>query len=179
MKQVPFDSDKYFLRLDQKCVLHNQDEKLVSCSSMNREKFVKTSFTQKSLSKSHFRKILQVVLTFKNLLESKIFVGKQNPWIQFQSSHFSQNRSNFHSNTSSLDLQSSIAQMRLAGSKMGVFIDIIGEGKLKGHRINGSFPLGNIIVHLTLPQLIPHFGNLHWQMDNLGFPYRIELWFWK
>ena len=43
--------------------------------------------------------------------------------------------------------------------------------------INGSLPLGNSIGHLTLPQLIPHFGNLHWQMDNFGFPYRIELRF--
>ena len=64
--------------------------------------------------------------------------------------------------------------MRLEGSKMGVYIVIIGEGKLKGHQINGSLPLGNIIGHLTLPQLIPHFGNLHWQMDKFGFPYRIE-----
>ena len=177
MKQVPFDSDKYFLRFDQKCVLHNQDEKLVSCSSMNWEKFVKTGFTQKCLSKIHFRKLLQVLLTLKFFLESKIFVGKQNPWIQFQSSHFSQNRSNFHSNTSLLDLQSSIAQIRLEGLKMGVYIVIIGKGKLKGHQINGSLPLGNIIGHLTLPQLIPHFGNVHWQMDNFGLPYRIGLRF--
>lgn len=179
MKQVPFNLDKYFLRFYKKCVLHNQDEKLVSCSSMNWEKFVKTAFTQKCLSKIHFRKLLQVLLTLKFFLESKIFVGKQNPWIQLQSSHFSQNRSNFHSNTSSLDLQSSIAQERLEGSKIGVYIDIIGEGKLKGHQINGSLPLGNIIVHLTLPQLIPHFGNLHWQMDNFGLPYQIELRFGK
>ena len=54
---------------------------------------------------------------------------------------------------------------------MGVYIVIIGEVKPKGHQINGSLPLGNII---TLPQLIPHFGNLHWQMDNFGLPYRIE-----
>jgi hypothetical protein len=67
--------------------------------------------------------------------------------------------------------------MKLEGSKMGVYIEIIGEGKLKGHRINGSLPLGNIIVHLTLPQLIPDFGNLHWWMDNFGFPYQIELRF--
>ena len=177
MKQVPFDLDEYLLRFDQKCVLHNQDEKLVSCSKMNWEKFVKTSFTQKSLSESHFSKFLQVLLTLKNLLESKIFVGKKNPWIQFQSSHFSHNHSNFHSNTSSLDLQSSIAQMKLEGSKIWVYIDIIGEGKLKGHQINGSLPLGNIIRNLTLPQLIPHFGNLHWRMDNFGFPYHIELRF--
>ena len=177
MKQVSFDLDKYFLRFDRKCVLHNQDQKLVPCSSMNWEKFVKTDFTQKSLSKSHFSKILQVLLTLTNLFESKIFVGKKNSWIQFQSSHFSHNRSNFHSNTSSLDLQSSIAQMRLEGSKMGVYIIIIGEGKLKGHQINGSLPLGNIIGHLTLPQLIPHFDNLHWQMDNFGLPYQIELRF--
>jgi hypothetical protein len=144
---------------------------------MNWEKFVKTGFTQIFLSKSHFSKLLQVLLTLTNSLESKIFIGKQNPWIQLQSSHFSQNRSNFHSNTSSLDLQSSIVQMRLEGSKMGVFIDIIGEGKLKGYQINGSLPLGNIIVHLTLPQLIPHFGNLHWRMDNFGLPYRIDFRF--
>ena len=146
---------------------------------MNWEKLVKTSFTQKSLSKRHFSKSLKVLLTSTNFLESKIFIGKQNPWIQLQSSHFSQNRSNFHSNTSSLDLQSSIAQMRLEGSKMGVYIFIIGEWKLKSHQINGSLPLGNIIVHLTLPQLIPHFGNLHWRMDNFGLPYRIELRFRK
>ena len=28
MKQVPFDSDKYFLRFDRKYVLHNQDKKI-------------------------------------------------------------------------------------------------------------------------------------------------------
>ena len=67
--------------------------------------------------------------------------------------------------------------MRLEGSKMGVYIVIIGEGKLKGHQINGSLPLGNIIVHLILPQLIPHFGTLHWRMDNFGLPYQIELRF--
>jgi hypothetical protein len=67
--------------------------------------------------------------------------------------------------------------MRLEGSKMGVYIVIIGEGKLKGHQINGSLPLGNIIGNLTLPQLISHFGNLHWRMDNFGLPYRIELRF--
>jgi hypothetical protein len=60
---------------------------------------------------------------------------------------------------------------------MRVYIDIIGEGKLKSHQINGSLSLGNIIVHLPLPQLIPHFGNLQWRMDNFGFPYRIELRF--
>ena len=67
--------------------------------------------------------------------------------------------------------------MRLEGLKMGVYIVIIGKHKLKGHQINGSLSLGNILRKLTLPQLIPHFGNLHWQMDNFGFPYRIELSF--
>jgi hypothetical protein len=67
--------------------------------------------------------------------------------------------------------------MRLEGSKMGVYIVIIGEGKLKGHQINGSLSLGNIIGHLTLPQLIPHFGNHHWWIDNFGLPYWIELRF--
>jgi hypothetical protein len=62
---------------------------------------------------------------------------------------------------------------------MGVYIVIIGEGKLKGHQINGSLPLGNIIGNLSLPQLIPHFGNLHWWMDNFGLPYRTELRFGK
>ena len=60
---------------------------------------------------------------------------------------------------------------------MGVYIVIIGEGKLKGHQINVSLPLGNIIGHLTLPQLIPHFGDLHWQMDNFGLPYWTDLRF--
>ena len=60
---------------------------------------------------------------------------------------------------------------------MRVYIDIIGEGKLKGHQINGSLPLGNIIVHLPLPQLIPHFGTLHWRTDNFGSPYQIWMSF--
>ena len=38
-------------------------------------------------------------------------------------------------------------------------------------------PLGNIKVVLPLPQLIPHFGTLHWRMNNFGFPYWIELRF--
>ena len=54
------------------------------------------------------------------------------------------------------------------------YIGIIGEGKLKFHQINGSLSLGNIIVHLPLSQLMPHFGTLHWRMDNFGFPYRID-----
>ena len=69
--------------------------------------------------------------------------------------------------------------MKLEGSKIRVYIDIIGEGQLKGHQIIGSLPLGNIIVHLALLQLIPYFGNLHWQMDNFGLPYRIMLRFGK
>ena len=68
-------------------------------------------------------------------------------------------------------------QMRLQGSKIWVYIVIIGEGKLKGHQINGSLSLGNITRNLSLPQLIPQFSNLHWRTDNFGFPYRIELWF--
>jgi hypothetical protein len=60
---------------------------------------------------------------------------------------------------------------------MRVYIRIIGEGKLKSHQIDGSLSLGNIIVHLPLPQLMPHFGTLHWRMDKFGFPYRIELRF--
>jgi hypothetical protein len=67
--------------------------------------------------------------------------------------------------------------MRLEREKMGVYIVIIGKGKLKGHQINGSLPLGNIIGNLTLPQLIPNFNNLHWRIENFGLPYRIELRF--
>jgi hypothetical protein len=67
--------------------------------------------------------------------------------------------------------------MKPKGLKMRVYIDNIGDGKLKSNQINGSLPLGNIIVHLPLPQLMPHFGTLHWWMDNFGFPYRIELRF--
>jgi hypothetical protein len=103
------------------------------------------------------------------------FDGKQNVRTHSQSSQFTQIRTNAHSNTLSLVLQSTIAQMRIKGSKMRVYIDIIGEGKLKGHQINGSLPLGNIIVHLPLPQLIPYFSTLPWPMDNFGWPYRIEL----
>jgi hypothetical protein len=69
--------------------------------------------------------------------------------------------------------------MKPKGSKMRVYIIIIGEGKHKSHQINGSLPLGNIIVHLPLPQLIPHFGTLHWRIDNFGLTYRIEMRFRK
>ena len=68
-------------------------------------------------------------------------------------------------------------QTRPKGSKMRGYIDNIREGKLNIHRINGSLSLGNIIVHLPLPQLIPHFGTLPWRMDKFGFPYHIELRF--
>ena len=67
--------------------------------------------------------------------------------------------------------------MRPKGSKMRVYIGYIGEGKLKIHQINGSLPLENIIVHLPLPQLMSHFGTLHWRMDNFGLPYQNELRF--
>jgi len=67
--------------------------------------------------------------------------------------------------------------MRPKGSKMSGYIANIGKGKLKSHQINGSLSLGNIIVHLPLPQSMPHFSTLHWWMDNFGFPYRIELRF--
>ena len=85
MKQLPFDLDKYFLRFDRKCVLHNQDEKLVSCGLKNWEKIVKIGFTRESLSKSHFSKLLQVLLILKtclkakSLLESKILEFGFNP----------------------------------------------------------------------------------------------------
>ena len=57
------------------------------------------------------------------------------------------------------------------------YIGDIGEWKLKGHQINGSLSLGNIIVHFPFPQLMPHFGTLSWRMNNFGFTYRIELRF--
>ena len=59
---------------------------------------------------------------FETLLESKIFVGKQNPWNSLTILTLLTNRSNSRSNTLSLDLQSSIAQMKLEGSKMRVYI---------------------------------------------------------
>ena len=46
---------------------------------MNWEKFVKTGFTQKSLSKIHFSKLRQVLLTLTNFLEIKIFELTHNP----------------------------------------------------------------------------------------------------
>jgi hypothetical protein len=67
--------------------------------------------------------------------------------------------------------------MRPMGSKIRGYIGIIVEAKPKSHQINGSLSLGNIKVHLPLPQLMPHFSTLHWQMNNFGFPYRIELRF--
>ena len=57
------------------------------------------------------------------------------------------------------------------------YIGDIGERKIKSHQINGSLSLGNIIVYLPLSELMPHFGALHWQMDNFGFPSRIEMRF--
>ena len=57
------------------------------------------------------------------------------------------------------------------------YIGVIGEWKLKGHQINGSLSIGNIIVHLPLPQLMPDFGTLHWRIDSFGFPYQIEVRF--
>ena len=57
------------------------------------------------------------------------------------------------------------------------YIKDIGEEKLNSHQINGQLSLGNIIVHIPLPQLMPHFGTLPWRMDNFGLPYRIELRF--
>jgi hypothetical protein len=111
------------------------------------------------------------------LFENGIFVGKQILKIGF----------NPHTSltlvqTFTLTLLRSIfkaqnAQMRLEGSKIWVYIVIIGGGTLKGHQINGSLPLGNITKNLSLPQLIPHFSNLHWRMDNFGLPYWIELRF--
>ena len=67
--------------------------------------------------------------------------------------------------------------MRPKGSKMRGYIGIIGEGKLMSHQIKGSLSLGNIKVQLPLPQLMPHFGTLHWWMDNFGLTYWIELRF--
>jgi hypothetical protein len=50
---------------------------------------------------------------------------------------------------------------------MRVYIVIIGEGKLKSHQINGSLPLGNIIVHL--PSSFP--SETYWiDMGPRGFP---------
>ena len=79
MKQVSFDLDKYSLRFDRKYVLHNQDKKLVSCGLKNWEKFVKIGFTRESVSKSHFSKLLQVLIIFTNLFESKILEFGFNP----------------------------------------------------------------------------------------------------
>jgi hypothetical protein len=136
-------------------------------------------FFAKSLSKSHFRKLLHVSLTLTSLFENEIFVGKQILKIGFNPHTSLTLVQNF-----TLTLLRSIskaqnAQMRLEGSKIWVYIVIIGGGTLKGHQINGSLPLGNITRNLSLPQLIPHFSNLHWRMDNFGLPYRIELRFGK
>ena len=115
-----------------------------------------------------FYSLLTLFWKGKSSLERKILGFTHNP-------HTSHKFAQTLALTLSLDLQSSIVQMKLEGSKMGVYIYSIGEGKLKGHQINGWLPLGNITWHLSLPQLIPHFGNLHWWMDNFGLPYRIEL----
>ena len=67
--------------------------------------------------------------------------------------------------------------MRPKWLKMRGYIGDIHEGKLKSHQINGSLSLGNIIVHLPLPQLMPYFDTRHQWMDNFGLPYQIELRF--
>ena len=54
MKQVPFDLDKYFMGFDRKQVLHNQDEKLVACSSMNEKVCQKMALRIKVCKKVKF-----------------------------------------------------------------------------------------------------------------------------
>ena len=177
MKQVPFESDKYSLRFDRKYVLHNQDKKLVSCSLKNWEKFVKTGFSQKVCQKAilanfcMFHSLWQVCLKMKSSLESKIVKISFNPHTSLT---FVQT---FTLTLLCLISKAQNAQMRLEGSKIWVYIVIVGGGTLKGHQINVSLPLGNITRNLSLPQLIRHFSNLHWQMDNFGLPYWIELRF--
>ena len=72
---------------------------------------------------------------------------------------------------SPLVIQRKNVKMRPKGSKMRDYIGDIGEGKFKSHQINGSLSLGNIIVHLPLLELMPHFGAHHWRMDNFGLNY--------
>ena len=85
MKQVPFELDKYSLRFDRKYVLHNQDKKLVSCSSKNWEKFGKTGFSQKVCQKAilanfcMFHSLWQVCLKMNSSLERKILKIGFNP----------------------------------------------------------------------------------------------------
>ena len=134
-------------------------------------------FFARKFVRSHFSKILHVSLTLTSFFENEIFVGKQILKIGFNPHTSLTLVQNF-----TLTLLRSIskaqnAQMRLEGSKIWVYIVIIGGGTLKGHQINGSLSLGNITRNLSLPQLIPHFSNLHWRMDNFGLPYRIELRF--
>ena len=118
-----------------------------------------------------FHSLLQVCLETKSSLESKILKIGFNPHTSLTLVQ------SFTLTLFRTISKAQNAQMRLEGSKIWVYIVIIGEGKLKGHQINGSLPLGNITRNLSLPQLIPHFSNLHWRMDNFGFPYRIELRF--
>ena len=134
-------------------------------------------FFAKSLSKSHFSKLLHVSLTLTSFFENEIFVGKQILKIGFNPHTSLTLVQNFTLTLFRSISKAQNAQMRLEGSKIWVYIVIIGEGKPKGHQINGSLTLGNITRNLSLPQLIPHFSNLHWRMDNFEFPYRIELRF--
>ena len=177
MKQVPFDSDKYSLRFDRKYVLHNQDKNQSHAVLRIGKSLSKLVLREKVCQKAilanfcKFYSFLQTCLKAKSSLESKILEFGFNPHTSLTLAQ-----------TFTLTLLRSIskaqnAQMRLEGSKIWVYIVIIGEGKLKGHQINGSLPLGNITRNLSLPQLIPHFSNLHWRMDNFGLPYRIELRF--
>ena len=85
-EQVPFDLDKYFLRFNRKYVLHNQDEKLFSCSSMNWEKFVKIGFAQKQVCQKailenfyKFYSLWKICWKAKSSLERKIHELSYNP----------------------------------------------------------------------------------------------------
>ena len=101
--------------------------------------------------------------TSHTLMERKIFELTHNPLNSCKT------HTNSHSNTLLLFSKAKLHKLGINKSKIRGYIGVIGEGKLKGHQINGSLSLGNIIVHLPLPQLMPHFGTLHCRMDNFGF----------
>ena len=105
-------------------------------------------------------------LTLKSFHTSQVSMRLKFLETQTKSCQLSKISSKLSLLVSPLVLQIENAQMRPKGSKMRGYIRIKSEGKLESHQIDGSLYLEDIIVHLPLPQLMPHFGTLHWWMGK-------------
>jgi hypothetical protein len=70
-----------------------------------------------------------------------------------------------------------MAQIRLIGSKLGVYIQL-GRLRVTQESLENQYrPLGNILGHFPSPPLIPKFGTLHWWTNNFGLSQQIEMKF--